>query len=60
MYIIIHMYMHMQVVISRAFFNFLLHKHFINTKKKYFSFSGEVKDSQTDRQRGRERERALK
>jgi hypothetical protein len=31
-------------VISRAFSFFLLHNHIINIKK-YFSFSGEVKDS---------------
>jgi hypothetical protein len=34
---------HLLVVIHRAFF-FLLHNHIINIKK-YFSFSGEVKDS---------------
>jgi len=32
------------VVISRAFFSFFPCNHFIN-KKKYFSFSGEAKDS---------------
>jgi hypothetical protein len=31
-------------VISRSFSFFLLHNHIINIKK-YFSFSGEVKDS---------------
>ncbi len=34
---------HTPVVISGAFFYFLLHNHIINLKKK--SFSGEVKDS---------------
>jgi hypothetical protein len=34
---------HVQVVIYRAFFYFLLHNHFINIKKNLFS--GEVKDS---------------